>query len=126
MEKHCVTAPKAPPPVGPYSHAVIAGNFVFVSGMGPFTQEGGVLDAPFEAQVRLTLDNVKAALDAAGTDLAHVVKTTIYLADMNDFAALNRVYQEYFTEAFPARATTQAARLPKDTRVEIEAVALLP
>ncbi len=125
MSKRCIIARNAPPAVGPYSHAVAAGPFVFVSGMGPFRKEGGVLEENFEAQVRLTLDNLKTVLEEAGSGLAQVVKTTVYVVDMNEFPILNAIYQEYFPEDFPARTTIQASRLPKDIRVEVDAIAML-
>lgn len=125
VNKTCIVAKDAPPAVGPYSHAVSAGGFLYVSGMGPFTREGNVLEGSFEECVRLTFENLKAVLAAAGADLNHVVKTTVYLVDMNAFPELNRVYAEYFLADFPARTTLQAARLPKGIPVEIDAIALV-
>ncbi|HRI88702.1 MAG TPA: RidA family protein [Candidatus Hydrogenedentes bacterium] len=127
MSKRCVTAPKAPAAVGPYSHATIAGNLVFLSGQGPMAPDGsGPRRDSFEVEVRQTLDNIKAVLEGAGTDLEHVVKMNVYLADMNDFAEMNGIYKEYFPSNPPARTTIQAGRLPLDFRIEIEAIAVLP
>jgi 2-iminobutanoate/2-iminopropanoate deaminase len=125
MSKQCIFAADGPPARGPYSHAVIAGNLVFVSGQGPFT-EAGIAHGSLAEETRLTFENLKKVLAAAGTDLDHVVKTTVFLRDMEDFAAFNVLYQEYFTRNHPARTCIQAGRLPFDIQVEIEAVALLP
>jgi len=115
----------APAAIGPYSQAVRAGGFIFASGqipLDPKTGEfvaGGVAD-----QTEQVMRNLQAVLEAAGSGLNRIVKTTVFLADMNDFAAMNEVYGRYFEENPPARATVQAARLPRDARVEIEAIAL--
>ncbi|MBI3119561.1 MAG: reactive intermediate/imine deaminase, partial [Candidatus Hydrogenedentes bacterium] len=115
-----------PPAMGPYSHAVAAGELLFVSGQGPVARDGsGVRHGTIEEETRLTLDNLKAILEDAGSSLAQVVKTTCYLADMGNFARFNEVYKTYFPEQFPARTTIQAARLPGDIQVEIEAIAVL-
>ena len=116
----------APSAIGPYSQAVRAGEFVFVSGQIPIDPATGefVSDDVTE-QTEQVLKNLSAVLEAANSSLNAVVKTTVFVADMNDFAAMNAVYAKYFTENFPARATVQAARLPKDARVEIECVALV-
>ena len=116
----------APQAIGPYSQAVVAGGFVFASGQIPLDPatgefvEGGVAE-----QTEQVLRNLSKVLEAAGTDLSRVVKTTVFLADMNDFAAMNEVYGTYFSSPAPARATVQAARLPKDARVEIDVIASL-
>ncbi len=116
----------APAAIGPYSQAVVAGNLLFVSGQIPLEPESGELvGGDIESQTRRVLDNLKAIIQAAGADMDRVVKTTIFLADMNDFAAVNRVYAEYFKATLPARATVQVAGLPKGVPVEIEAVVLL-
>lgn len=122
-EKRCIFAPDGPPAKGPYSHAVAGGGLIFVSGQGPFTEDG-VLHGSLEEQTRLTFENLKKVLAAAGSSLDQVVKTTVYLADMDDFGAFNALYQEYFTANHPARTCIQAGRLPFDIRVEIEAIAL--
>jgi 2-iminobutanoate/2-iminopropanoate deaminase len=119
-----VVSPRAAPAKGPYSHAVKAGGFVFVSGMGPVDPKTGEVHlGEIEEQVRLALNNVRLVLEDAGASLQAVVKTTVYLRDMDKFPRMNAVYAEYFGEAKPARTTTQAARLPLDIGVEIDAVA---
>lgn len=124
MEKECIVAAGAPPAVGPYSHAVRAGGFLFISGMGPLAADGsGVVRGPIEEETRLTLENLKTVLAASGLGLEHVVKTTIYLSDMVNFSKFNDVYKAYFTVNQPARTCIQAGRLPLDMQVEIEAVA---
>jgi len=120
-----VSTETAPGAIGPYSQAIIAGDLVFCSGQIPLDPNNGQLvNGTIEEQTRRVLDNLSAVLAAAGTSLDRVVKTTIFLADMNDFAAVNATYAEYFPQEPPARSTVQAARLPRDVRVEIEAIAL--
>lgn len=127
MEKRCMMAPNGPPALGPYSHAVAAGRLLFVSGQGPVARDGrGVLRGTFEEEARLTLSNLKAILEDAGSGLEHVVKVTVFLADMQQFSALNAIYKEFFPSDFPARTCIQAGRLPGDIQIEIEAVAILP
>ncbi len=125
MTKRCVNASGGPPARGPYSHAVAAGDLVFVSGQGPFTGEG-VAYGTLEEETRLVFSNLEKVLAAAGCKLGDVVKVNVFLADMDDFAAFNAVYQAYFPSEPPARTCVQAGRLPFDIKVEIEAVALLP
>ncbi len=121
-----IATPAAPAAIGPYSQAVVAGNLLFVSGQIPLEPESGELvGGDIENQTRRVLDNLKAIIQAAGADMDRVVKTTIFLADMNDFTAVNGVYAEYFKATLPARATVQVAGLPKGVPVEIEAVVLL-
>lgn len=121
-----IATPTAPAAIGPYSQAVVAGNLLFVSGQIPLDPETAELvGGDIETQTRRVLDNVKAIVRAAGADMDRVVKTTIFLADMNDFAAVNGVYAEYFDTTLPARATIQVAGLPKGVPVEIEAIVLL-
>jgi 2-iminobutanoate/2-iminopropanoate deaminase len=122
-----VATPGAPAAIGPYSQAIIAGGFVFASGqiaIDPRT--GTTLNTDIRAETRQVLDNLSAVLEAAGTSLDAVVKTTVFLKDMADFAAMNEVYGRYFPGTPPARSTVQAAGLPRDVRVEIDAVALGP
>jgi 2-iminobutanoate/2-iminopropanoate deaminase len=122
--KQIVRTDGAPKPIGPYSQAVRTGNLVFVSGQGPLDPKTGQRESSsIQAETKQVLENVKAILEAAGSSLDKVVKTTCYLADMNDFAAFNGVYAEYFTSDPPARTTIQAARLPMDIRVEIDVIA---
>jgi 2-iminobutanoate/2-iminopropanoate deaminase len=123
--KRIIKTERAPSAIGPYSQAVRAGNFVFVSGQIPIDPKTGeFVSEDVAEQTRQVLNNLQAVLEAAGSNLNAVVKTTVFLADMNDFARMNNVYAEFFTENFPARATVQAARLPKDALVEIECVAI--
>lgn len=127
MSKQCVHAEKAPPAVGPYSHAVIANGFVFASGQCPFAADGsGPVRGTIEEETHLVMQNVKAVLEAAGSGLPQVVKTTAYLLDMANFQRFNAVYKEYFPENPPARTCIQAARLPLDVQVEVEVIALSP
>jgi 2-iminobutanoate/2-iminopropanoate deaminase len=119
-----ITSTEAPKAIGPYSPAVRAGQLLFISGQVPLDPAtGAMVDGDVAAQTRRVLDNVGALLAAAGRSFAHVVRTTVFLADMNDFAAVNEVYGTYFSEPYPARATVQVARLPKDACVEIDAIA---
>lgn len=109
---------------GPYSPAIKTEGLIFVSGQIPVNAAaGGAMPEGIEAQSRQSLENLKAALQQAGAELADVVKTTVFLTDMNDFDAVNRVYGEYFTRPYPARSCVQVSKLPKDAMVEIEAVA---
>jgi len=126
IKKEIVIAEKAPAAIGPYSAGVKGGGFVFTAGqLGIDPASGDFVSGGIEAQTRKALENLTAVLEAAGTSLANVVKTTVFLNDMNDFGAMNGVYGQFFSEDFPARSAVQAARLPKDGLVEIEAVALL-
>jgi 2-iminobutanoate/2-iminopropanoate deaminase len=114
----------APKAIGPYSQAVRIGDLLFLSGQVPLDPATGqMIDGDISAQTRRVMDNLAAVLQTAGLSFAQVARTTIFLADMNDFAKVNEVYGSYFTEPFPARATVQVARLPKDARVEIDAIA---
>ena len=122
--KQAVASADAPEAIGPYSQAVRAGQFLFASGQIPADPATGVIvDGDVAAQTRRVFDNLAAVLKAANLSFADVVKTTVFLADMNDFAAMNAVYGTYFSAPYPARATVQVARLPKDARVEIDLVA---
>ena len=126
MKIKIVKSDKAPAALGPYSVAVKAGHVVFTAGqLGIDPSSGNFVEGGIEAQTRQALENIKAVLEAAGTKMSKVVKTTVFLLDMNDFGAMNGVYGEYFTKKFPARSAVQVARLPKDGLVEIEAIALL-
>jgi len=125
MTRETVSTDKAPGAIGPYSQAVKAGNMVFCSGQIPIDPAtGAFVSDDVAAQTKQVLINLSAVLEAAGSGLGNVVKTTVFLADMNDFAAMNDVYSEFFSENKPARATVEAARLPKDARVEIDCIAL--
>lgn len=126
MKKKIIQTDAAPAAIGPYSQANVFGELVFCSGQIPLDPvNGDIVSDDFEAQARQVMANVTAVLDAAGSSLEKVVKTTCFLADMNDFAAFNKIYGEYFTTNFPARSAIQVARLPKDVRVEVEAIATL-
>jgi len=115
---------RGPKPIGPYSQAIRANGFLYVSGQVGLDPKSGEMTRPdIQQQTQRTLENVKGILEAAGLNLHHVVKTTVFLKDMNDFAAMNEVYAKYFTSAPPARSTVQVARLPKDALVEIEVIA---
>ena len=121
-----VQTDNAPAAIGPYSQAIKAGGFVFASGQIPIDPKTGEFVAGgIGEQTAQVLKNLKAVLEASGSSLAQVVKTTVFLADMKEFAAMNEVYGQFFTGEPPARATVAAAGLPKDARVEIEAVALV-
>ena len=114
----------APAPIGPYSQAIRANGFVFVSGQIPVRPDTGqVVEGGIEAQTNQAMKNLAAILDAAGTGLGKVVKTTVFLSNLDDFAEFNRVYADYFGDVKPARATVQVARLPKEVLVEVEAIA---
>jgi 2-iminobutanoate/2-iminopropanoate deaminase len=123
--KEIISTENAPGAIGPYSQAVKTGNMVFLSGQIPIDpQTGEFVSGGVTEQTEQVLKNLSAVLEAAGTSLNNVVKTTVFLADMNDFTAMNEVYARYFNENKPARATVQAARLPRDARVEIECIAV--
>jgi 2-iminobutanoate/2-iminopropanoate deaminase len=123
--RQIIETESAPRAIGPYSQAVVAGGFVFASGQIPLDpQTGEFVAGGIAEQTEQVLRNLSRVMEAAGTTLSRVVKTTVFLADMNDFAAMNEVYGRYFAEKPPARATVEAARLPRDARVEIEAIAL--
>ena len=122
--KQVIASADAPKAIGPYSPAVRAGQLLFVSGQVPIDPAtGNLIEGDIVAQTRRVLDNVGALLKAGGLTFGDVVRTTIFLADMADFASVNTVYATYFSEPYPARATVQAARLPKDSRVEIDVIA---
>ncbi|HEV3375551.1 MAG TPA: RidA family protein [Candidatus Acidoferrum sp.] len=124
--KEVVHTDRGPKPIGPYSQAVKAGGFIYLSGQVALDPKTGELTgSEIRQQTERTLENVKGVLEAAGTNLHHVVKTTVFLKDMNDFAAMNEVYARYFTAAPPARSTVQVSRLPKDALLEIEVIAAL-
>jgi 2-iminobutanoate/2-iminopropanoate deaminase len=123
--REIIQTERAPSPIGPYSQAVRANGFIFVSGQIPIDPASGeVVGGDIAAQTHQVLRNIQAVLEAAGSDLSRVVKTTVFVADLGDFARVNQIYGEYLGESRPARATVQAARLPKDVRVEIEAIAV--
>ena len=121
-----INTEKAPAAIGPYSQGVAAGNFLFVSGQLPIDPKTGSIDADNVAdQARQSLTNLSQILEAAGTSMDKVVKTTVFIQHMDDFAVMNEVYAQFFQEPYPARSAVQVARLPKDVLVEIEAIAQL-
>jgi len=124
MKREPVSTEKAPRAIGPYSQAVKAGGFVFVSGQIPLTPEGEVVAGGIQAQAERVMENLKAVLEAAGSSLDKVVQTTCFLADMEDFPAFNEVYGRYFSPPYPARATVAVKALPRGVRVEVACVAL--
>lgn len=126
MKREIISTDRAPAAVGPYSQAVTAGEFVFTAGQIPIDPETGKMAAgDVQDQTRQALKNVRAVLEAAGTSLDRVIKTTVFITDMGEFARMNEVYAEFFSEQPPARACVEVAALPKGARVEIEAIALL-
>jgi len=125
MSKEVIQTDKAPAAIGPYSQAIKCGGVLFISGQIPVDPDTGeIVAGDIKAQTKRVLDNLKAILAAAGLDLSAVVKTTVYLSDMNDFPEMNEVYADYFSHAPPARATVQVAGLPKGVSVEIDAIAV--
>lgn len=126
MTRNAITAGDAPPAIGPYSQAVRSGDLLFVSGQIPLDPATGrLVEGDVSAQTHRVLQSLDAIVRAAGATLGDVVKTTVYLADMNDFVAMNRVYATWFDDPAPARAAVQVARLPKDAQVEMDAIVRL-
>lgn len=121
--KDIVETKAAPAAIGPYSQAVIFGNLVITSGQIPLNAEGELVEGGITEQTEQVFANLRAVLEAAHTGLDRVVKTTVFLADMNEFAAMNAVYEKHIPAPYPARSTVQVARLPRDVRVEIEVIA---
>ena len=125
--KQAIAAAGAPKAIGPYSSALRAGPLLFISGQVPFDPAtGNLVGGDIQAQTRRVLQNVGALLEAGGLSFHAVVRTTVFLADMNDFAAMNDVYSRYIVDPAPARATVQVARLPRDVKIEVDAIAVLP
>lgn len=122
--KKTINAPKAPAAVGPYVHAVEANGLIFTSGQLGLIPESGILPEGIEAQTHQSLKNIAAVLEAAGSDLKHVVKTNVFLEDINDFAKVNDIYAKYFEEDMPARSCVEVSKLPKGGLVEIEVIAV--
>ena len=126
MNREIIATDKAPGAVGPYSQAVRVGDFVFTAGQIPLDPTTGqMVEGGIEAQARQALTNVSAVLEAAGSSLSNVVKTTVFLADMGEFQAMNSVYAEFFPDAPPARSAMQVAALPLNSRIEIETIAIV-
>lgn len=117
-----ISTNNAPAAIGPYSQAIVTGNILFCSGQIPINPETGNIPEGVEAQAEQALTNVKNLIEAAGSSIDNVVKTTVFIKDMNDFAKINEIYAKYFTEPFPARSCVEVARLPKDVLLEVEAI----
>ena len=125
MEKKIISTDKAPAAIGPYSQAVKAGDIIYTSGMIPVIPQTGEIVEGVEAQARQVLTNVRSLLEASGSSMDKVIKTTVFIKDMNDFAKINAIYAEFFEEgSYPARSCVEVARLPKDVLMEMEAIAL--
>lgn len=124
MEKKQIHTDSAPAAIGPYSQAIDLGELVFTSGQIPVDPSNGSISEDIVEQAHQSLKNVKAVLEAAGSGMDRVVKTTVFIADMDQFGAINSVYEQYFTQPYPARSCVQAAKLPKGVGIEIEAIAL--
>ena len=122
--KERIVSEKGPAAIGPYSPAVKVGGLLFISGQLPIDANSGAMPGTVEEQTRQSLANLRFQLEAAGLTMDAVVKTTVFLKDMNDFAVMNGIYAQYFKEPFPARSAVQVAKLPKDGKVEIEVVAV--
>jgi 2-iminobutanoate/2-iminopropanoate deaminase len=126
VTRDAISSPEAPKAIGPYSQAIRAGNLLFLSGQIPLDPgTGNLVDGDVTVQTERVLQNISAVLKAAGASFADVVRTTVFLADMNEFAAMNAVYGKYVIDPPPARSTVQVARLPRDVRVEIDVIAVL-
>ena len=124
MKREVINTKNAPGAIGPYSQGIIVGDFVYTSGQIPINPATGVMESDIKLATKQSMENIKAILEEAGTSLENVVKTSIFLKDLNDFAAVNEVYGTYFTENPPARSCVQVAKLPKDAVIEIEAIAI--
>lgn len=123
--KQAISSPGAPKAIGPYSSALRADPFLFISGQIPFDPRTGIMiEGDISAQTRQVLQSIGALLKSGGLSYGHVVRTTVFLADMDDFSAMNDVYRTFFEEPYPARSTVQAARLPRDARIEIDVIAM--
>lgn len=122
--KNVISTDKAPAAIGPYSQAIAVNGMIYTSGVIPVVPESGEIPAGVEAQARQAFANLQNLLKAAGASMAGVVKTTVFIKEMDDFAKINEIYASYFTEPYPARSCVEVARLPKDVLLEVEAVAL--
>jgi 2-iminobutanoate/2-iminopropanoate deaminase len=123
MELKIINTNRAPKAIGPYSQGIKTGGLVFTSGQIPVNPADGTVPEGIGRQARQALENLKAVLGAAGAELSDVVKTTVFIKDLNDFARVNEIYAEYFSEPYPARSCVEVSRLPKDVLIEIEAIA---
>jgi len=123
MTKEFIYSKNAPEPIGPYSQAIKLNNLIFSSGQIALNPVNGLIEGDIKIQTRQTLENIKSILMAGGSDISKVIKVTVYLKNIGDFAGMNEVYSEYFGESKPARSTIEAARLPKDSLIEIDVIA---
>lgn len=124
-EKKVIQTNLAPQAIGPYSQAIQVGSMIFTSGQIPLNKDGELVKGGIKEQTTQVIQNLQAVLEAAGCTLADVIKTTVFIKDMNEFGQINETYEEFFSQSKPARSTVEVARLPKDVRVEIECIALL-
>ncbi|MEN3038044.1 MAG: RidA family protein [Candidatus Kryptonium sp.] len=125
MEKKIIYTERAPKPIGPYSQAIVAGDFIFTSGQIPIDpRTNQVVQGDIKGQTRQVLENLKAVLEAAGATFDDVVKVNVYMKDLNEFSAMNEVYSEYFKNSPPARTTVEVSRLPRDVKIEIDLIAV--
>ena len=122
MMKKAIATDKAPAAIGPYSQAIEVGNLIFTSGVIPVVPETGEIPQGAQAQADQALRNLSALLEASGTDMERVIKTTVFIKNMDDFGKINEIYAGYFTGVFPARSCVEVARLPKDVLIEVEAI----
>lgn len=123
--KGAISTNKSPGAVGPYSQAIRSGDLIITSGQIPFTPEGQLVSEDVQQQTRQSLTNIKNILEEAGTGMDNILKCTLFIKDMNDFSLINEAYQEFFNEPYPARSCVEVARLPKDVKIEIEAIAVI-
>lgn len=124
MNKKVIKTDNAPEAIGPYSQGIIVGDFVYTSGQIPINPKTGIMETDIKLATKQSIENIKAILEEVGTSLENVIKTTIFLKDLNDFNVVNEVYATYFNENNPARSCVEVARLPKDAVIEIEAIAI--
>jgi len=120
-----INTKKAPQAIGPYSQAKIVGNLVFTSGQIPLKADGSLVSGSFEKESIQVLDNINEILKASGSDISNIIKLTVYLTNLENFGILNRVFKSYFSDSLPARSTVEVSKLPKDARVEIEAIGII-
>lgn len=123
MDKKVIATSNAPAAIGPYSQAIEVNGFIYASGQIPIIPQTGELAVGIEAQTRQVLNNVKAIMEAAGLSMANIVKTVVFIKDMNDFATVNEIYASFFDGEYPARSCVEVARLPKDVEIEVEVIA---
>ncbi|MDD3415314.1 MAG: RidA family protein [Lachnospiraceae bacterium] len=124
MDKKVISTTKAPAAIGPYSQAIEVNGMIFTSGMIPINPETGEIVEGLQEQAKQALTNVKSLLESQGSEMGKIIKTTVFIKDMNDFAKINEVYATFFNGDYPARSCVEVARLPKDVLIEIEAIAL--